>query len=99
MTYVVRMRWAINYRMGYLVHKLGSIQKPRFTVVRKISRKKKLHIAAYKVRSEQSTNHIKKSSTRKNNIQKHSSEQQILQTTVPKYAVIVLCVIKPAGKI
>ena len=40
MTYVVRMRWAINYRMGYLVHKLGSIQKPRFTVVRKISRKK-----------------------------------------------------------
>jgi hypothetical protein len=45
MTYVVRMRWAINYRMGYLVHKLGSIQKTRFTVVRKISRKK-LHIAA-----------------------------------------------------
>ena len=40
MTYVVRMRWAINYGMGYLVHKLGSIQKPRFTVVRKISRKK-----------------------------------------------------------
>ena len=54
MTYVVRMRWAINYRMGYLVHKLGSIQKPRFTVVRKISRKK-LHEWHYMVRSEQST--------------------------------------------
>lgn len=56
MTYVVRMRWAINYGMGYLVHKLGSIQKPRFTVVRKISRKK---ITYSGVRSEQSTNYIK----------------------------------------
>ena len=68
MTYVVRMRWAITYRMGYLVHKLGSIQKPRFTVVRKISRKK-LHERHCMVRSEQSTNYIKKSSTRKKNIQ------------------------------
>ena len=51
------------------------------------------------VRSEQSTNYIKKSSTHKNNIQKEFFERQILQTTVPKYIVIVLCVIKPAGKI
>ena len=51
------------------------------------------------VRSEQSTNYIKKSSTHKNNIQKEFFERQILQTTVPKHIVIVLCVIKPAGKI
>ena len=51
------------------------------------------------VRSEQSTNYIKKSSTCKSNIQKQFSERQILQTTVPKYIVIVLGVIKPAGKI
>ena len=101
MTYVVRMQWAINYRMGYLVHKLGSIQKPRFTVVRKISKTKFTYNGLIIIWLDPSNLQIISKNLLLTNItfKNNFFERQILQTTVPKYIVIVLCVIKPAGKI